>query len=118
MNKPVIVYTGGPGSGKSYQATMYARTRGILYTAVRWVVIKAHILCGHPEKVLEFVNNNHLFVDEYDINDEESNKWIHQLQRTFNIKVLICSQAQPVVDLPESFIAITCDIRLKGVAHG
>jgi hypothetical protein len=105
MNKNVIAYTGGQGSGKTYQVMMYAKTRGIQFTAVLWPSLKQVV----PELWSRYVHNGHLFLEAYDINDAAANQKLHELA-SLGIKVLCsCSQdSTPEIPLPYSFLVIKC----------
>lgn len=61
MDKQVIVYTGGPGSGKTYQCMMYASTRGIEFNSIRWTDLRLYIKSGVVFKIQQRICNNHLF---------------------------------------------------------
>jgi Cdc6-like AAA superfamily ATPase len=106
--KNIIVYTGPDGSGKTWQAQMYARTRKVDYVKnrINWSEMTTRLaLFRHIHT--NFIASGYLFLEEYPINDEAANKAIAQLAMA-GFKIIICAQEEPRVTLPDSFMLVKC----------
>lgn len=117
--KGVLVYAGPQSSGKTWNMNRLIEMRGLHAQIVPWFQLK-----DTPQHYWRYLAKDiegieHLFVDQYDLKDTESNFLLHEISLT-GVMIVIATQTDPSTlkdDIPTSFRITRCNYQ-KEVAHG
>lgn len=105
MNKPIVIYSGPPGSGKSRNMELFATTKGLSYKPNRWADIygkREHII-----KMLAQVGGGYLFIQDLPFIDVTTISYLRYLVQDIGVKVVATTLAQNEVNY-ELILQIKC----------